>query len=82
MNDGWPTWWRRSTPAASRLGFRNADELAAVAKAEVTAAEHLLLALPDEQPIPGEDNPCWYYKNSNGRPCGPNDGRACKICGG
>lgn len=25
---------------------------------------------------------CRYYMNSNGRPCGPNEGRACKICGG
>lgn len=25
---------------------------------------------------------CRYYHNSNGRPCGPNEGRACKICGG
>ena len=25
---------------------------------------------------------CRYYENSNGRPCGPNEGRACKICGG
>lgn len=25
---------------------------------------------------------CRYYQNSNGRPCGPNDGVACKICGG
>lgn len=25
---------------------------------------------------------CRYYKNSNGRPCAPNEGRACKLCGG
>lgn len=25
---------------------------------------------------------CRYYRNSKGRPCGPGDGRACKICGG
>jgi len=25
---------------------------------------------------------CRYYKNSKGRFCGPNDGIACKICGG
>jgi len=25
---------------------------------------------------------CRYYQNSKGRPCGPNEGRACKICGG
>ena len=25
---------------------------------------------------------CRYYHNSNGRPCGPNEGRACRICGG
>ncbi len=25
---------------------------------------------------------CRYYRNSKGRPCGPNEGRACKICGG
>ncbi|OGV66920.1 MAG: hypothetical protein A2283_24335 [Lentisphaerae bacterium RIFOXYA12_FULL_48_11] len=25
---------------------------------------------------------CRYYKGSNGRFCGPNDGIACKICGG
>jgi len=25
---------------------------------------------------------CRYYKTSNGRPCGPNDGIACKLCGG
>jgi hypothetical protein len=25
---------------------------------------------------------CRYYRNSRGRPCGPNEGRACKICGG
>jgi endonuclease YncB( thermonuclease family) len=25
---------------------------------------------------------CRYFKNSKGRSCGPNDGVACKICGG
>src|SRR5664280_931320 len=25
---------------------------------------------------------CRYYMNSKGRQCGPNEGRACKICGG
>jgi hypothetical protein len=25
---------------------------------------------------------CKYYKSSKGRPCGPNDGTPCKICGG
>jgi len=25
---------------------------------------------------------CRYYKTSKGRPCGPNDGIACKLCGG
>ena len=25
---------------------------------------------------------CRYYMNSKGRACGPNEGRACKICGG
>lgn len=25
---------------------------------------------------------CRYYKTSGGRPCGPNDGTACKLCGG
>ncbi|MGA2253496.1 MAG: hypothetical protein ABSG53_02450 [Thermoguttaceae bacterium] len=25
---------------------------------------------------------CRYYQNSKGRPCGPDEGRACKICGG
>jgi FtsZ-binding cell division protein ZapB len=25
---------------------------------------------------------CRYYQNSKGRACGPNEGRACKICGG
>lgn len=25
---------------------------------------------------------CRYFKSSNGRMCGPNDGIACKICGG
>ena len=25
---------------------------------------------------------CRYYKNSKGHVCGPNDGVACKICGG
>jgi hypothetical protein len=25
---------------------------------------------------------CRYYKTSKGRPCGPNDGTACKVCGG
>lgn len=25
---------------------------------------------------------CRYYKTSNGRPCGPNDGIPCKLCGG
>lgn len=25
---------------------------------------------------------CRYYRNSKGRPCGPNEGRACRICGG
>ncbi len=25
---------------------------------------------------------CRYYQNSNGSPCGPNDGIPCKICGG
>jgi len=26
---------------------------------------------------------CRYYgKGKNGKPCGPNDGRACKVCGG
>ena len=25
---------------------------------------------------------CRYYMNSRGRACGPNEGRACKICGG
>lgn len=25
---------------------------------------------------------CRYYRKSKGRLCGPNDGRACKICGG
>ncbi|HEY4760264.1 MAG TPA: hypothetical protein VIH42_06770 [Thermoguttaceae bacterium] len=24
---------------------------------------------------------CRYYRNSKGRLCGPNEGRACKICG-
>jgi hypothetical protein len=28
------------------------------------------------------NNSCRYYQNSNGRPCGPEDGIACKICGG
>jgi hypothetical protein len=25
---------------------------------------------------------CRFYRTSNGRACGPNDGIACKICGG
>lgn len=25
---------------------------------------------------------CRYYRNSTGKPCGPNDGKACKTCGG
>jgi hypothetical protein len=25
---------------------------------------------------------CRYYMNSKGHPCGPNEGIACKICGG
>ncbi|HLV32501.1 MAG TPA: hypothetical protein VKY57_13110 [Chitinispirillaceae bacterium] len=25
---------------------------------------------------------CRYYKASQGRPCGPNDGIPCKLCGG
>ena len=25
---------------------------------------------------------CRYYMNSKGRFCGPNEGRACKLCGG
>lgn len=25
---------------------------------------------------------CKYYKTTKGRPCGPNDGTACKLCGG
>jgi endonuclease YncB( thermonuclease family) len=25
---------------------------------------------------------CRYFKNSKGRSCGPNDGVACKVCGG
>lgn len=25
---------------------------------------------------------CRYYGKSNGMPCGPSDGRECKICGG
>ena len=25
---------------------------------------------------------CRYYRNSKGRACGPNEGRACKVCGG
>jgi hypothetical protein len=25
---------------------------------------------------------CRYFQNSNGSPCGPNDGIPCKICGG
>jgi septal ring factor EnvC (AmiA/AmiB activator) len=25
---------------------------------------------------------CRYYMNSKGRPCGPNEGRPCKLCGG
>jgi len=25
---------------------------------------------------------CKYYKKSGGRSCGPNDGVACKLCGG
>jgi hypothetical protein len=25
---------------------------------------------------------CRYYMNSKGRSCGPNEGRACKLCGG
>jgi hypothetical protein len=25
---------------------------------------------------------CRYYQKSKGKPCGPNDGKPCKICGG
>jgi outer membrane murein-binding lipoprotein Lpp len=25
---------------------------------------------------------CRYYRNSAGKPCGPNEGKACKLCGG
>jgi len=25
---------------------------------------------------------CRYYNSSKGRPCGPNEGTACKVCGG
>ena len=25
---------------------------------------------------------CRYYRKTNGRPCGPNEGVACKLCGG
>lgn len=25
---------------------------------------------------------CRYYKNSQGKPCAKDEGRACKICGG
>ena len=25
---------------------------------------------------------CRWYRNSKGRPCRPDEGRACKICGG
>jgi len=28
------------------------------------------------------NNGCRYYRNSTGKPCGPNDGKACKLCGG
>jgi micrococcal nuclease len=28
------------------------------------------------------NNGCRYYKKSNGNPCGPNAGTACKVCGG
>ena len=28
------------------------------------------------------NNNCRYYQKSKGRPCGPNDGKPCKICGG
>jgi hypothetical protein len=25
---------------------------------------------------------CKYYRTTKGRPCGPNEGTACKLCGG
>ena len=25
---------------------------------------------------------CQYYRTSKGKPCGPNEGEACKVCGG
>ena len=25
---------------------------------------------------------CRYYRTSKGKPCGPNEGEACKVCGG
>lgn len=28
------------------------------------------------------NNGCRYYRNSTGKPCGANDGKACKLCGG
>jgi hypothetical protein len=28
------------------------------------------------------NNKCRYYQKSKGQPCGPNEGKPCKICGG
>jgi hypothetical protein len=66
-------------PASARLG-RDPQAAAAVAPSGSAEAsgEHWLTTSSHKR----HNSSCKYYKSSKGRPCGPNEGTPCKMCGG
>lgn len=84
-----PPWEFRNRPQTPVAGSSTVDTpaIAASERAEITqpqrtadgdAGDYWLTTSSGIR----HNSRCRHYKNSNGRSCGPNDGKACKICGG
>lgn len=67
------------TPASARIG-RSPQAAAAVTPSASPEAsgEHWLTTSSHKR----HNSSCRYYKTGKGRPCGPTEGTACKVCGG
>lgn len=60
------------TPTARKSGVAEADETPS------GGGSHWLTTSSRKR----HNERCRYYKTGNGRPCGPDEGIPCKICGG
>lgn len=65
----------KSEPAAENVEI---PEASVEASREAVGLTHWLTTSSGKR----HNNRCRYYKTSAGRPCGPNEGTPCKICGG